>query len=71
MLTTIFFKFSKKVYGGISKNPHELDWYIPRKKKNYQVLLDSLVVLEKGEKVSEPVNQFYVNLRAKLDNIDL
>jgi murein L,D-transpeptidase YcbB/YkuD len=66
LLTTTFFKFSKKVYGGISKNPHELDWYIPRKKKNYQALLDSLVVLEKGEKVSEPVNPFYVNLKAKL-----
>lgn len=66
LLTTTFFKYSKKVYGGISKNPHELDWYIPRKKKNYQSLLDSLVVLDKGEKVSEPVNPYYTKLRAKL-----
>lgn len=66
LLTTTFFKYSKKVYGGISKNPHELDWYIPRKKKNYQVLLDSLVVLDKGEKVAEPVNQYYTQLKAKL-----
>jgi len=43
-----------------------LDWYIPRKKKNFQSLLDSLVVLDKGEKVSEPVNPYYTKLRAKL-----
>jgi murein L,D-transpeptidase YcbB/YkuD len=66
LLTTTFFKFSKKVYGGISKNPHELDWYIPRKKKNFQALLDSLVALDKGEKVTEPVNQYYTTLKAKL-----
>ncbi|MBP6757643.1 MAG: L,D-transpeptidase family protein [Flavobacterium sp.] len=66
MLTTTFFKYSKKVYGGISKNPHELDWYIPRKKKNYQAMLDSLVLLDKGEKIQEPVNPYYVKLKAKL-----
>jgi len=66
LLTTTFFKYSKKVYGGISKNPHELDWYIPRKKKNYQALLDSLVVLNKGESISEPVNPYYVRLKTKL-----
>lgn len=66
LLTTTFFKFSKKVYGGISKNPHELDWYIPRKKKNFQALLDSLVALDKGEKVTEPVNHYYTTLKAKL-----
>lgn len=66
LLTTTFFKFSKKVYGGINKSPHELDWYIPRKKKNYQAMLDSLVVLDKGEKISEPVNQYYLKLKVKL-----
>ena len=66
LLTTTFFKYSKKVYGGISKNPHELDWYIPRKKKNFQSLLDSVVVLDKGEKVSEPVNPYFTKLRTKL-----
>jgi len=66
LLTTIFFKYSKKVYGGISKSPYELDWFIPRKKKNYQVLLDSLVVSNKGEKILEPVNHYYIQLKAKL-----
>jgi murein L,D-transpeptidase YcbB/YkuD len=66
LLTTTFFKYSKKVYGGIAKNPNELDWFIPRKKKNYQILLDSLVDLNKGEKISEPVNPYYHKLKEKL-----
>jgi murein L,D-transpeptidase YcbB/YkuD len=66
LLTTTFFKYSKKVYGGISKNPKELDWFIPRKKKNYQIMLDSLVDLNKGEKISEPVNPYYQKLKEKL-----
>ena len=66
LLTTTFFKYSKKVYGGIAKNTNELDWFIPRKKKNYQILLDSLVDLNKGEKISEPVNPYYKTLKEKL-----
>lgn len=68
MLTSTFFKYSKKAYGGISKSPDELDWFIPRKKKNYQILLDSLVDLSKGEKISEPVNPYYKTLKEKLRN---
>lgn len=66
LLTTTFFKYSKKVYGGITKNPKKLDWFIPRKKKNYQILLDSLVDLNKGEKMTEPVNLYYQKLKEKL-----
>jgi murein L,D-transpeptidase YcbB/YkuD len=66
LLTTTFFKYSNKVYGGITKSPYKLDWFIPRKKKNYQILLDSLVVLNKGENISEPVNNYYIKLKAKL-----
>lgn len=66
LLTTTFFKYSKKVYGGISKSPYELDWFIPSKKKNYQVLLDSLVISNKGERILEPVNHYYIQLKAKL-----
>ena len=54
------------MYGGITKNPNELDWFIPRKKKNYQILLDSLVDLTKGEKISEPMNPYYKTLKEKL-----
>jgi murein L,D-transpeptidase YcbB/YkuD len=66
LLTTTFFKYSNKVYGGITKSPYQLDWYIPRKKKNYQALLDSLVVSNKGEILREPVNQYYIKLKEKL-----
>ncbi|PWA07307.1 L,D-transpeptidase family protein [Flavobacterium psychrotolerans] len=66
LLTTTFFIYSKKVYGGITKSPKELDWFIPRKKKNYQALLDSLVVSDKGENPSEPVNHYYTKLKENL-----
>ncbi|UQD56680.1 murein L,D-transpeptidase [Flavobacterium sp. K5-23] len=66
LLTTTFFRYSHKVYGGITKNTHGLEWFIPRKKKNYQKLLDSLVTLNKGETVLEPVNKYYKTLKQKL-----
>jgi L,D-transpeptidase YcbB len=68
LLTTTFFKYSKKVYGGIAKNPKNLDWFIPRKKKDYQIFLDSLVDLNKGEKMAEPVNPYYQKLKEKLSD---
>ncbi len=66
LLTSTFFKYAAKAYGGIAKNTFDLEWFIPRKKKNYQALLDSLVSLSKGEKVQEPVNQYYIRLKDKL-----
>ncbi|WP_394991044.1 murein L,D-transpeptidase [Emticicia sp.] len=66
LLTTTFFKYTEKAYSGITKDPLDLEWFIPRKKKSYQVLLDSLVSLTKGEKIQEPVNQYYVLLKEKL-----
>ena len=65
-LTTTFFKYSEKVYGGISKNPRQLDWFIPRNKKNYQVFLDSLIEKKATKSVKEPVNIYYTKLRQKL-----
>lgn len=66
LLTTTFFKYSKKVYSGIANNPYNLNWFIPRNKKNYQTLLDSLIVLNKNERVWEPANQYYSKLKDKL-----
>lgn len=66
LLTATFFKYAEKAYNGITKNPFDLEWFIPRKKKNYQTLLDSLVSLSKGEKIQEPVNQYYIRLKKKL-----
>ena len=66
VLTTTFFKYSKKVYNGIYGNPNNLDWYIPKNKKNYQILLDSLVVSNKSDSSWEPSNKYYVALKQKL-----
>jgi L,D-transpeptidase YcbB len=66
LLTTSFFKYAEKVYGGTTKSSSNLEWFIPRKKKNYQILLDTLVSSLKCEKLQEPVNQYYIRLKEKL-----
>ena len=66
LLTTTFFKYAEKVYGGTTKKASDLEWFIPRKKKNYQVVIDSLVGSELCEKLQEPVNQYYIRLREQL-----
>ena len=66
LLTTTFFKYSKKVFTGIYENPKNLDWYIPKNKKNYQVLLDSLVDSKKNNNLWEPSNKYYIALKQKL-----
>jgi murein L,D-transpeptidase YcbB/YkuD len=66
LLTTTFFQYAEKAYSGSIKNTYNLEWFIPRKKKNYQILLDSLVSLSKGEEWQEPVNQYYIRLKEKL-----
>lgn len=65
LLTTSFFKYTDKAYTGSVKDPLDLDWFIPRKKKNYQALLDTLVSA-KGKPIREPVNQYYTLLKEKL-----
>jgi L,D-transpeptidase YcbB len=64
LLTTTFFKYAKKVYGGITQESKNLRWYIPRNKKNYQALLDSLV--STNTNFEEPVNRYYTTLKEKL-----
>ena len=66
ILTTTFFKYSEKAYSGINKNARKLDWFIPRAKKNFQVLLDSLVLKNENDKTYEPVNLYYSKLKEKL-----
>ena len=65
LLTTTYFKYAKKAFGGVTKTAHELDWYIPRKKKNYQAMLDSLIGNDENEK-TQPVNPYYSKLLQKL-----
>lgn len=66
LFTASFFIYAGKMYGGITKESKNLEWYIPRKKKNYQSLLDSLVLSTAGKAVAEPVNEYYIRLKEKL-----
>jgi murein L,D-transpeptidase YcbB/YkuD len=66
LLTTTFFNYAEKTYSGSVKDPFDLEWFIPRKKKNYQSLLNSLVSLNTSEEVQEPVNHYYLLLKEKL-----
>lgn len=65
LLTTAFFKYTDKAFTGSVKDPLDLEWFIPRKKKDYQALLDTLVSA-KGNPMREPVNRYYVLLKNKL-----
>jgi L,D-transpeptidase YcbB len=66
ILTTTFFKYSEKAFSGINRNTRKLDWFIPREKKNFQVVLDSLVLKNENDKTYEPVNLYYSKLKEKL-----
>ena len=66
LLTVTFFKYAKKAYGGVTKNLADLEWFIPRQKKNYQILLDSLISITRGENVKGPLNEYYFRLKQKL-----
>ena len=65
-LTTTFFKYSERAYSGSIKNVRKLDWFIPKTKKNYQILLDSLVLKDANDATHEPVNFYYTKLKGKL-----
>ena len=66
LLTTTFFKYSKRVYSGFANSPYNLNWFIPRNKKNYQILLDSLVISNNNESIWQPSNEYYLRLKEKL-----
>ena len=68
LLTQQFFRYTSLAYSGDHKiNTQELNWFIPRKKINPEVFLDSLLK-NKGKNLSayEPVNRQYNLLRERL-----
>lgn len=66
-LTAQFFRFADKRYGGvIGRDLRELDWFIPRRKKNYDQLLDSLAAGHMDLSPIEPVHPQYALLKAQL-----
>jgi len=63
MLTGQFFAYASKVYKGADIDIQELGWFIPRKKLDLSVLLDSLVNNKSGIKNSEfPISDAYKKL---------
>ena len=66
LLTTTFFKYSEKAFTGINKTQKQLDWYIPRRKKDYQEMLESLILKDANDTIHEPVNIYYSKLKEKL-----
>lgn len=66
-LTAQFFRFADKTYGGtVGKDLRELDWFIPRRKKNFDRLLDSLVAGRMDLTPVEPLHPQYPLLKAEL-----
>ena len=62
LLSSLYFFYAEKVYNGIDiEKTNELGWYLPRKKQEYGVYLDSLLtnpsLINKNEK--EVVGQYY------------
>jgi len=65
-LTAGFFKYAHRAYGGTAADLKDLEWYIPRMKKDYQRLIDSLVISPATYTIYEPVNDYYKALKKVL-----
>lgn len=65
-LTAQFFHYAAKKYAGLARDPKALDWYIPRRKKDFNRLLDSLVAGRMDLQLLEPVHPQYARLKSWL-----
>lgn len=63
-LTAEFFRYARRDYGGhFERDPRELQWFIPRAKKDYGRLLDSLAGGTMDFAAFAPVHPLYAQLR--------
>lgn len=66
-LTAQFFRFADKKYGGtVGRDLRELEWFIPRRKKNFDQLIDSLAAGRMDLSPVEPLHPQYALLKAQL-----
>ena len=65
-LTATFFRYAQRAYSGTTEDVKDLEWYIPRMKKDYQRLIDSLVSSPGTYTIYEPVNSYYKALKKVL-----
>ena len=71
-LTAQFFGFADKKYGGVvGKDLRELDWFIPRRKKDVSRLIDSLAAGHMDLSPWEPVHPQYRSLKSQLRHYHL
>ena len=69
-LTAQFFRFADRKYGGVvRKDLRELDWFIPRRKKDYRQLIDSLAAGRMDLSPIEPVHPQYQLLKRELQRL--
>ncbi|MBL7985269.1 MAG: L,D-transpeptidase family protein, partial [Flavobacteriales bacterium] len=69
-LTAQFFRLAEKRYSGfVQRDLRELDWYIPRRKKNVDQLLDSLVAGTMDLSPLEPLHPQYALLKERLKQL--
>lgn len=69
-LTAQFFRLADKRYSGfVQRDLRELDWYIPRRKKNVDQLLDSLVAGTMDLSPLEPLHPQYALLKEQLKQL--
>jgi murein L,D-transpeptidase YcbB/YkuD len=65
-LSLAFFRVAGKEFSGIVDKPESLNWYIPRYKKNYPALLDSLASGHRLSGLREPASPYYLRLKSAL-----
>ncbi len=65
-LTVSYFRYARNEFTGRVQNIRKLDWYIPKKKINFEELLNSLLEEEKEEKLPEPSNPYFLSLKQEL-----
>lgn len=64
-LTAEFFRYAQRDYGGhFARDPRELEWFIPRAKRDYALFLDSLAAGTMDLSALEPMHPMYAQLRA-------
>ncbi len=70
-LTAHFFRFAGRQYGGlVQRDPLELDWFIPRRKKDVTHLLKALLEGRTDLSPLEPLHPLYLALRKQLIRLD-
>jgi murein L,D-transpeptidase YcbB/YkuD len=68
MISAQYFHYAKDAWAGMPESKtRELDWYVPRRRIGYDVMLDSMLgSVSEGRPVQEPVNRQYMLLKGYL-----